>query len=78
MYLCVFIVTLTLFWLLLQMLARWVTLWLGWLATILYGDLGVVREEVLQGDLVVVLALQEMAAARPLRRLRLSGLMLMQ
>ena len=50
MYLCVFLVTLTSFWLLLQMLARWVAPWLGWLAMILYGDLEVVREEVLLGD----------------------------
>ena len=50
----------------LQMLARWVTPWHGWLATILYSDLGVFREEVLLGDLVVVLALQERAATQPL------------
>ena len=52
-----------------QMLVRWVAPWLGWLATILYDDLGVIREEVMLGDLVVVLALQEMATAQPLQRL---------
>ena len=73
-YLCVFLVTLTSFWLLLQMLARWVTPWLGWWATILYDDLRVIREEVLLGHLAVVLALQGRAIARLLERLRQSEL----
>ena len=74
MYLCVFIVTLTWFWLLVQMLVRWVIPWLDWWATILPNDRRVVKEEVSPRDLAGVLALQRRAAARLLERLRPSEL----